>query len=332
MSESCNSCWRNCAFEADDEMRSIDALGDLIAPTPPEISRIRKLISSLELCHHKAERWVDNILEAIANGATTKGLGKRPTGQVHRAERTWQDVCNVLSKWCSSDVSSPVEAYIGAIPTAKLLAGLGEPSPLKKWQVQRVIERIQSVLDWSRSEDHPATNYEWILLSGGDYEVAYRKDCPAPYQDQKHFWLATVQTKIHDTDHGQASELSLGLAIDMLWPCNWNFMANLQIVLNAIGGQLQPDRPFAACGRNISLIPNQERMRKIASTLKAFCSEAAAGETDPTILELLGEPTQEKCWLAASLAQTIQLQLDPPAAMLEASSLEGPEWINERTQ
>lgn len=60
----CRSWWRNCALEADLGMLEIDRLEDEIAPLEPGISRIRHLVFALEVCHHKAERWVANIVEA----------------------------------------------------------------------------------------------------------------------------------------------------------------------------------------------------------------------------------------------------------------------------
>jgi hypothetical protein len=105
---------------------------------------------------------------------------------------------------------------------------------------------------------------------------------------------------------------SLGLAIDLLWTCHWNFVENLQIVLEVIGGNLEPARPFAACAWNIGLLPIRPRMRVISDTLKVFCGDAeSVKEIDRDVLSLLGEPTEEKKWLAASLGKTIRLQLGP---------------------
>jgi hypothetical protein len=72
MTTSCRSWWRNCALEADSEILAIDRMEDHIAPIAANVSKIRELISSLELCHHKAERWVGNIIEAI--GVTSPRL------------------------------------------------------------------------------------------------------------------------------------------------------------------------------------------------------------------------------------------------------------------
>ncbi|MHC4659558.1 MAG: hypothetical protein ACYS83_10370, partial [Planctomycetota bacterium] len=68
MTTSCRLWWCNCALHADLEIMAIDAMLDHISPISANVSKIRELISSLELCHHKADRWVYNIIEAIGAG------------------------------------------------------------------------------------------------------------------------------------------------------------------------------------------------------------------------------------------------------------------------
>jgi len=115
----------------------------------------------------------------------------------------------------------------------------------------------------------------------------------------------------------------------MLWPCHWNFIENLQIVLAVIGGKLNPEKAFAACGRNITPLPIQRRMEIVSNTLKVFCGDPELNqEVDRDLLALLGEATEVKRWLAASLSKTIRLQLNPPAGLRAMSSLAGPEWIS----
>ena len=165
MATSCRSWWRNCALHADPEITAIDGMEDRIAPIGANVSKIRELISSLELCHHKADRWVYNIIEAIGAEETTKGLGTRSPGQQHPSETVWQNACAALSAWCAGCPSTKVDLPIDTIPASRLLACLGERSPLKEWQVQRVIEKIRSVIHWPRSGcDDPAAQYVWILL------------------------------------------------------------------------------------------------------------------------------------------------------------------------
>jgi hypothetical protein len=317
-------------MEADSEMLNIDEMENDIASIPPNVSRIRELISSLELCHHKADRWVYNIIEAIGRGETTKGLGTRLQGRHHPAEVIWQNTCVSLSAWCAGCPSTSVDLSIDTVPASRMLVCLGERSPLKEWQVQRVVEKIRSLIHWPQSRDDPTAQYVWILLGGGEYESVYRSRCPEHYREHEGFWLATVRTIIHDTENGNDAELSLGLAIDMLWPCHWNFVQNLQIVLAAIGGRLNPQQPFTACGRNINLLPIRGRMHIVSNTLGAFCGDSESRkEVDTQMLAELGKPTDIKKWLAASLDKTIKLQLNPPAELRAVSALAGPVWIKQ---
>ena len=122
MTTPCRLWWRNCALHADSEILAIDELEDCIAPIGANASKIRELISSLELCHHKADRWVYNILEAIGTGETTKGLGTRSRGQRHPREAVWQNACAALLAWCAGCPSTKVDLPIDTIPASRLLA------------------------------------------------------------------------------------------------------------------------------------------------------------------------------------------------------------------
>jgi len=331
MTTSCRLWWRNCALHADSEIMAIDGMEDRIAPLGANVSKVRELISSLELCHHKADRWVYNIVEAIGAGETTKGLGTRSPGQQHPTETVWQNACAALSAWCAGCPSTKVDLPIDTIPASRLLACLGERSPLKEWEVQRVIEKIRSVIYWRPSCDDPAAQYVWLLLSAGEYEFAYLNQCPEHYKEHEDFWRTTVRTIIRDTENGDEANLSLALAIDMLWPCHWRFVENLRIVLDAIGGKLNSEKPFAACGRNITLLPIRRRMEVVSNTLRVFCGDPESDqEVDRDLLVLIGKPTETKRWLAASLDKTVRLQLSPPAELRAMSALAGPEWIKQQ--
>jgi hypothetical protein len=328
MSGSLSSWWRNCAIEPDEEILQIDRMEDEIAPLGPEITRVRELISTLELCHHKAERWVFNIIEAIGAGDTQKGLGTRSAGQTHPVERVWQSACDALSAWCAGCPAGSVDMAVGTARACDLLAGIGKRSPLKEWQVQRVIDKIRSHVHWA--PDASSAEYAWLLLAVDEHGVGYHSQCPECFKEHEEFWRATAKTIICNTEDGNPQRLSLGIAIDMLWPCHWRFVKNLQVVLAAIGGQLEPEEPFTSCVSDIPPSPLRARMETISGTLRAFCYDAESDENvDREILARLGEPTEAKKWLAGSLAKTISLQLNPTAAMREASDLTGPEWIHQ---
>jgi len=323
VTEPCRAWWRNCALEADPEILEIDRQEDAITPVEPGLVRVRGLITGLELCHHKAERWIANIVEAIGSGDSGKGLGTRSEAQLHPAEELWESACDALSAWCAG---RSVEGSVGGVPAAELLALLGERTPLEEWQVQRVVEKVRSSIHWPSA----SADYVFLLLDAEDYEGGYRDACPEQYAGHEDLWLATVRTTIRDTLDGAEARLSLALAIDMLWPCHWRFVENVRLVLAAIGGDLEPNEPFAACGRNISMRPGRPRLEVVCRTLRAFCGvSSAGGKIDEGLREKLGAPTPSKRWLAASLDKTIRLQLDPQGAIAEQSSLAGPDWVGQ---
>ncbi|MFB3787598.1 MAG: hypothetical protein ACE15F_14650 [bacterium] len=330
MTASLRSCWKNCAVAPDPEIERIDRMEDELIPLSPGVAKIRELISCLEMCHHKAGRWIDNVLAAIASGESAKGLGTRAPDQVHPVENIWQNACAALMAWCAGCPAASLDMNIGPIPASQLLDGLGPRSPLKEWQTQRVAERIRSCIHWPRSGEDPSSQYRWILYNPAGTDAMYFLQCPDYYREQEEFWLATARTILQDRIDGHPAEISLGLAIDMLWPCHWRFIDNLRIVLDAIGGRLQLDTPYAACGRNIGLLPTHDQMAILSHTLFYYAMGGGSGEqADPAILARLGESSAVKSWLAASLGKTIRLQINPPADIIVLSALEGPDWIRE---
>ena len=108
--------------------------------------------------------------------------------------------------------------------------------------------------------------------------------------------------------------MSLSMAIDMLEPCNWDFVGAIVILLKAIGGKLHPERHYVCHQRNLKLCPLCDRLKTISNTLGVFWKQ---GETekpiDSNILTFLGQSTPIKRWLAASLDKTIRLQLEAPS-------------------
>jgi hypothetical protein len=214
----------------------------------------------------------------------------------------WQDVCSILSAWAGDETGCVTAVEIGGITSQELVNALGVKTPLKLWQVQRVIERIESFLD-------SAHKYDNILCDLGPYGEPGGNPLTGRYQSQADLLETTQRTLIHDTVDGQPSTIPLGMAIDLLMPCHWNFSQNLWIVLRAIGGDLQSPLPYATCARNIRMAPARQDMRVIVETLEHFCGEAETAMVAPDVLSILGKPTPAKIWLAASLSKTLRLQL-----------------------
>ena len=138
-----------------------------------------------------------------------------------------------------------------------------------------------------------------------------QKSCPDHYKEHEDFWRQTIETNPFKELQGINGEaFSMGFAIDLFWTCHWKFEENLQIILEVMGGNHKPERSFAACAWNITLSPIRPQMEVISNTLKVFSGSSESNkEIDSDMLSLLGEPTEEKKWLAVSLAKTIRLQL-----------------------
>ncbi len=124
-----------------------------------------------------------------------------------------------------------------------------------------------------------------------------------------------MQMRVHDTVNGEAADISLAVAIDLMFPCNWNFVDNLDTVLGAIGGELLSAQPLAVCARNIAHAPIRERMQTVCRTLQySLQNQRSENDVDSTLLELLGDITAPQRWLVASLDKTIWTMLVTPAS------------------
>jgi hypothetical protein len=232
------------------------------------------------------------------------GSGQPPVESKQRPEQRKQELQNsfdILSAWCQGESVKCGDLDVGGIPADELLSFIGEPTPLKIWQVRRVIDKLKLALD-------PSCCYHSMTLDIDGYGKPIEIKAEVHYKDHLDFFNQTTAAMINYTLDGEKSQMSLAMAIDLFEPCNWNYVGNFIIILKAINGNLHPDKPFAPCSLNAGLTPLRNRLRIIANTLKTFCQgrekEKAA---DGDLLALLGAKTPIKHWLAASLDKTISL-------------------------
>jgi len=235
----CREWWRNCATQPDDEIIAIDQFENQITPLTPGVAATRQLISTFEVCHHKAERWATNIIEQSQRD-NAKGSA-RANSAPSSAEELLSGFATLVC-WSDGNQGTGLCGWRG-VPAAHLIDLLGAPSPRKIWQVQRVIARIRSVVESAGTKGGDAPGFSWLLYSENPDRPFGGSRCPSAYKDAEQFWLATVCTMLEDTHNSTPVILSLGLAIDMLWPCHWN-SENLEFVLGAIGGNLRTNAPL----------------------------------------------------------------------------------------
>ena len=308
MSADLRPCWLNC-YGPDDkrvledkELLVIDAMEDSIAPLDDQTTAIRQLITRFEACYHEADKEAEYIIKSIAAGYCLEQSQQRPAER----KKELENARSILSMWCENTTIKGLGLDVGGIPADELLSFIGKPSPLKIWQVQRVVDKITEALE-------PSRRYNWLALDLGDYGEPGAKPAGEYYKDDLTFLEQTKKTIIHDTLDGRKSKVSLAMAIDMLMPCHWDFVGSLVIILKAIGGDLHPDKPYACCARNLKLSPLCDRLRAISNTLRAFGKdEKTADNIESHLLASLGEATPVRHWLAASLDKTIRLHLSLP--------------------
>jgi len=296
-------CWQNCTAAADDgEIAAIDAMEDSLAPLDESTVQIRRLITLFEACYQEADKEAEFIAAAIGAGSYPPPSSERPP----RRKRELENAREILSAWCRNPMIRGAKGEVGGVRADDLLGFLGEPNPLKLWQVARVVDRVSHALD----PDHPYRNL--VLPAGAETE---------PGAGERHsydpiFLQQTRELMIHDTVEGRESKVSLAFAIDLLMPCGWDFVGSLVTILKAIGGATCAERPLACCARNIKLSPLYNRLQVISDTLRTFCrDERTTANVDHHILASLGTLTPVKRWLAASLDKTIRLHLTQPFDM-----------------
>jgi len=308
MSKSLRPWWENCCalddkrFLGDRELRAIDSLEDSISPLDKQTVAIRQLITRFEACYHEADKEGERIIKAIGTGRCPKESKTRPP----KRKEELQNSRRVLSRWCKNPTTKGMNLDVGGIPADELVGFIGKPTPLKIWQVERIVDKVSQALD-------PNRPYHTMALGLADVGEAGANPAGEYYKNDLPFLQQTRHTIIHDTVDGRKSKVSLAMAIDLLMPCHWDFIGGLVIILKAIGGDLHPAKPFACCARNIKLSPLCDRLKIISNTLRAFCKgKKTTKNIDPHIVASLGDATPVKCWLAASLDKTIRLHLTLP--------------------
>ena len=306
--ESCRLWWRNCgaldeeSLGADKEILDIDAMEEAIEPLDEETTKIRRLITRLEPCYHEVDIEAERIIKAIGSGQAPVESNERPP----QRKKELEDCHRILAGWCADTSVKGIDLELGGIWAEELLSYIGGASPLKVWQVERIVDKVTEGL--ARSQP-----YHMMVLDLGEYGEPGTRPVGDHYKDAAEFVEQTKEMIIHDTVDGREAKMSLAMAIDMLEPCNWNFAGGIVTLLKAIGGDLHPERPYVCHQRNLHLSPLCDRLRTISNTLGVFWKKGeTAKPIDSNILACLGKATTVKRWLAGSLDKTIRLQLEAP--------------------
>jgi len=304
MKKEIKACWGNCGALDDEnllkdaEIAAIDALEDSLSPLDEDTTALRALITRFEYCYHEADKEAEMIIGAIAAGKPPVESGERPP----QRQRDLENTLTILSGWCQGDTSTCVGLEVDGVSADELCECLGDTSPVKVWQVQRLVDKLRQSLEGGEC-------YYNLVLNIDGYGNPIEHHPEEHYADHVDFLEQTNATMIDYEFNGEPDQMSIGLAIDLCSPCNWNYGNNLIVMLNAINGKLKADRVFAPCCFNKELTPLRGRLKTLSNTLRAYCEGKAEGDDiDHDMLTLLGDKTDVKHWLAASLDKTIRLQ------------------------
>src|SRR5208282_5010011 len=102
-----------------------------------QAEEIRGLIAGLRLCHHKAQRHVELIVQAIGEEQTTKGYLGREAEKRHPATWMWENAVLILEAWLSGNTTHVDKLSVGPLPSYKLLGVLEDRTRTKHWQVEQ---------------------------------------------------------------------------------------------------------------------------------------------------------------------------------------------------
>ncbi|MHC4912485.1 MAG: hypothetical protein ACYTE5_05715, partial [Planctomycetota bacterium] len=254
MSNKLRPWWRNCVEEANNEILAIDKMEEAIEPLDEQTTKIRGLITRFESCYHEADKEAERIIKAIGCGQCPKESNERPP----QRKKELEDCYQILSRWCEDTAVRDIDLKLGDISAEKLLSYIGKVSPLKVWQVERIVDKVRSALE-------PNRPYHMMVLDLGDYGEPGARPVGDHYNDAAEFLEQTKETIIHDTVDGREAKMSLAMAIDMLEPCNWDFVGSIVTLLKAIGGELHPERPYVCHQRNLKLSHLCDRLVTISN-------------------------------------------------------------------
>jgi len=273
---------------------------------------VRRLITRFESCHWNSERWLERIVQAIAEERVPPPSG-RPRREHPLAQML---VClrRTLIHWVTRSTAALAECTILDRSGAQVVRLLGPWTAYKAWVVERVIEGLERHMCSAGLLERPEGSLTKFTLGGltlespeAELTFAESLDLLAQARSQR--------VKVKPEAGGPVQEHSLALVIGSLYPCNKYYLQFLFALFEVLD---TPDEerilPSPFCG-NLS----QSRHRRIyraIKTLRQYPGRPPQGSLpgEEAILAQLGEPTAVKRWPVAWLEKTLREQTPPPPA------------------
>ena len=134
--------WVNCCAEPDRQVLDVDRMEDELAVE--ERGRalpIRRLITRFETCHWNSDRWLERIVQAIAEERVPPTSGRPRTE--HPLAQMLACLRRTLIHWVTRSTAPIPQCTILDRSSAEMVTSLGAWTPYKAWVVQRVIEGLE---------------------------------------------------------------------------------------------------------------------------------------------------------------------------------------------
>ena len=302
--------WINCCQQPDREVIDIDRMEDeLTAEERGRALPIRRLIARFETCHWNSDRWLERILQAIAEDQVPPTSGRPRTE--HPLAQMLGCLRELLTHWVAQSTTPVPQCTILDRSSTEIVSSLGVWTPYKAGVLQRIIEGLERHMGSAGLLELPASSLTRFFPGG------LTLDSPEAdqYFPDSLALLAQARSqvlKVKREIDGQVQEHSLALLCGYLNPCNKTYFLFLFALFEVLD---DPDEervlPAPFCG-NISL-SRHRRYYGMINALRQYLGkplEVALPE-DKTIPVRLGAPTGVKRWLAASLEKTLREQMPP---------------------
>jgi hypothetical protein len=302
--------WVNCCGRPDEETAEIDRMEDALSPEERQRAQpIRYSIARFETCHWNSNRWLERIIQGIAEERLPPTSG-RPRTQ-HPLAQMLLCLRERLTHWVAQSTTAIPQCAILDRSSVEVHRSLGARTPLKIWVVQRVIEGLERHMRSARLLDQPEPP-RTPIYPGGLTLDSPEADQYFPDSLDLLNEARSRKLKVKNEIDDQTSEHSLALLCEFLNPCSKFYFLFLFALFEYLD---DPDEerilPAPFCG-NISHSQHRKYYRAI-NALRQYLGKPPEGSlsADSAVLEQLGSQTQVKRWLAASLEKTLREQTPP---------------------
>jgi hypothetical protein len=303
--------WVNCCQRPDAQVIAVDRMEDeLTAEERRRAQPIRRLISRFEVCHWNSDRWLERVVQAIAEERVPPTSG-RPRAQ-HPLALMLRCTRELLAHWVTRSTAEVPRCTLLDRSSVEVYDLLGVWTPFKAWVVQRILDGLEHHMcaagllelpEGSRTRFYPGE----LTLDSSEADAFFAEslDMLAEARSRR----LAVRREID----GQVEEHSLALVVGYLNPCNrfyFEFLFALFEYLNAPDEDRILPSPF--CG-NISPA-RHVRYFEVVNALRRYLAAPPESSlpADERVLAQLGDSSAVKRWLAASLDVTLRAQMPPP--------------------